>query len=136
MTKGILALSAVLSSIVMSCEVTVNDGMHYQRADAGIQKISFIVDTTYMLVSPGRLVACGLATNDGPGMVSSPWWVECQFYTDSTFTVVLGKSGAQIGVPLSPGQSAYWTISFSSGNVDVRRFPDFAVGDFKAVYSY
>jgi hypothetical protein len=137
--KGILALFAVLSLVMVSCEVTVHDGMIDQSAgsgtgDGGISNVTFSVDTTYMLASPGMLVARGLAKNSGSETISSPWYVECQFYTDSTLLIKLGVNDTQIGVPLSPGQSVYWTISFSSGNVDVRRFPDFRVSDMRALY--
>lgn len=137
--KGMLALSAVFSLVMVSCEVTVHDGMGDQPADsgtgdAGISNVTFTVDTTYMVASPGMLVARGLAKNDGSTTISSPWYVECQFYTDSTLLIKLGVNDTQIGVPLSPGQSVYWAISFSSGNVDVRRFPDFRVSDMRALY--
>ena len=56
------------------------------------------------------------------------------FYADSTMSTILGNNDAQIGVPLSPGQSAFRMITLSSTNVDVRRFPNFKVGDFSVVY--
>ncbi|HQT92329.1 MAG TPA: hypothetical protein PL001_09925 [Candidatus Kryptobacter bacterium] len=137
--KGMLALSAVFSLVMVSCEVTAHDGMvdqpaDYGTGDAGISNVVFTVDTTYMVASPGMLVARGQAKNTGSGTISSPWYVECQFYTDSTLLIKLGVNDTQIGVPLSPGESVYWAISFSSGNVDVRRFPDFRVSDMRALY--
>lgn len=132
--KRMFALLAVFSLVSISCEVTTNDGTADQPGDTDIKNVSFTIDTTYMLSSPGMLVARGLATNNGPGTVSSPWWIECQFYTDSTMLVKLGGNDDQISVPLSPGQSAYWMITLTSSNVDVRRFPDFKVGDFRATY--
>ncbi len=134
--KGMLALSAIFSFIFISCEVTANDGPVSVDLPAGtdINNVSFTVDTTYMIASPGMLVARGLATNDGSSTISSPWYVECQFYTDSTLLVKLGGNSCPIGVPLSPGQSVIWKIDFSSSNVDVRRFPAFMVSDFKATY--
>ena len=137
--KGMLALSAVFSLVIASCEVTVHDGVVDQSGDSGtgdggISNVTFSIDTTYMVASPGMLVARGLAKNAGTVTISSPWYVECQFYTDSTLLVKLGGNDTQIGVPLSPGQSVYWAISFSSGNVDVRRFPDFTVSDMRALY--
>ena len=137
--KGMVALSAVFSLVMVSCEVTVHDGMGDQptdsgTGDAGISNVTFSVDTTYMVASPAMLVARGLAKNNGSTTISSPWYIECQFYTDSTLLIKLGVNSTQIGVPLSPGQSVYWAISLSSGNVDVRRFPDFRVSDMRALY--
>jgi hypothetical protein len=128
------ALVASLSFAFVACEVTTNDGTVEQYTDTGIKNVSFTVDTTYMVASPGMLVARGLAKNGGTATITSPWRVECQFYTDSTLLVKLGVNSTGIGVPLSPGQSAYWMISFASSNVDVRRFPGFKVADFKATY--
>ncbi len=132
--KGMLVLSAVFSIVMVSCEVTVHDGGIDQSGGAGISNVIFTVDTTYMVSSPAMLVARGMARNDGSSTITSPWWVECQFYTDSTLLVKLGASDFQIGVPLSPGQSTYWMINLYSSNVDVRRFPDFKVSDFRALY--
>ena len=134
--KGMLALSAMFSFIFISCEVTANDGPVSvdQPAGTDINNVSFTVDTTYMIASPGMLVARGLATNDGSSTISSPWYVECQFYTDSTLLVKLGGNSCPIGVPLSPGQSTFWTIYFSTTSVDVRQFPNFRIGDLRAIY--
>ncbi len=139
--KGVLALSAIFSFILISCEVAANDGpvsvdqpADSGIGDVGISNVTFTVDTTYMVASPWILVARGLAKNAGSGTISSPWYVECQLYTDSTFLIKLGGNYNQIGVPLSPGQSVYWSIIFSSSNVDVRRFPDFKISDMRALY--
>lgn len=132
--KSVLALSALLSIVSFSCEVTTNEGVVNPQMDSQIGNVSFTLDTTYMVSSPGMLVAKGTAKNNGTETISSPWYVECSFYTDSTLTVVLGDGDDQIGVPLSQGQSAYWMISLSSANVDVRRFPAFRVGSFRATY--
>lgn len=135
MIKRILAMTGAFSLFVISCEVTSNEGVVVKPGVTQIGNVTFTVDTTYMLASPGTLVASGTARNDGSGTISSPWYVQCSFFSDSTESVVLGSGNAQIGVPLSPGQSAYWTIRFSSDNVDVRGFPEFCVDDFRATYS-
>ena len=112
----------------------MHDAYVVQPTEPGLQNVVFTVDTTYMLSSPGTLVAQGLATNNGAGTISSPWYVECTFYTDTTSRIVLGNNDYQVGVPLSPGESVYWRIELSSSNVDVRRFPNFTVGTFRAYY--
>lgn len=132
--KRVFGLPVVLSLVLAACEVTVHDASIVQPTQPGIQNVVFTVDTTYMLSSPGTLVAQGLATNSGTGAISAPWYVECTFYTDTTLSIVLGSNDYQVGVPLSPGESVYWRIEFSSSNVDVRRFPNFTVSTFRAYY--
>ncbi len=72
--------------------------------------------------------------NNGTSAISPPWYVECQFYTDSTFTLKIGGNNTLLSVPLNPGQGTFWTISFSSTNVDVRNYPKFRVKDQRAIY--
>ncbi len=129
-----LLMPAILSLALVSCEVTMHDSPVGPPPGTGIAGVSFTVDTTYMLVNPATLVAKGTVKNTGTGNISSPWYVTCFFYSDSTMSAILGNNDNQIGVPLSPGQSTFWMITLSSTNVDVRRFPDFKVGDFSAVY--
>ena len=127
-------LPAICSTILVSCEVTTHDGPVGPPAGNGIDNVSFVVDTTYLLASPAMLVAKGVVKNTGTGNINSPCYVDCYFYTDSTTSVTLGSNDEKSGVPLSPGQSAFWMITLSSPNVDARRFPNFAVSNFGALY--
>ena len=132
--RSVHFLPAILSVTLLSCEVTMHDGPVGPPQGTGIADASFVVDTTYMLASPAMLVAKGTVKNTGTGNFSSPWYVECYFYADSAMSAILGNNSEQIGVPLSPGQSTYWMITLTSTNLDVRHFPNFKVGDFRAVY--
>lgn len=132
--KRVLFLLLSLSLISLSCELTTNDGPVTVPIDPGIPGVSFTVDTTYMVASPAMLVAKGIVSNNGPASISSPWYVKCTFFADTGRTVVLGTNDTRIGVPLSGGQAAYWMITLSNSNVDVRRFPNFTVGGFTATY--
>jgi hypothetical protein len=91
------------------------------------------VDTTYVSYY-GSLVAAGTVTNKGTVAITPPWYVECEFYTDSTLTLKMGGNNTQMSVPLSPGQGTFWNISFSSTNVSVQNYPNFRVSDLRAVY--
>jgi hypothetical protein len=101
-------------------------------SDTEISRVAFVVDTTY--IGGSLLYAKGRVQNTGPNTISPTWYVEAQFYTDATYTTKLGGNYTSISVPLGPGQSTFWTISFSSSNVDVRKFPDFRVRDLRAIY--
>lgn len=82
----------------------------------------------------GTLIASGTAVNRGTGRVTSPWTIEGQFYTDSKMSTKLGGAATQIGVPLDPGQSVVWTLTYSSSTQDVKPYANFRVGDLRGIY--
>lgn len=130
--KYLILFLTFLSLVLISCdegETTVGSDH-----DTVIPNLSFIVDTTYLDAANSRLVAKGSVKNNGSNKVTSPWYVECQFYTNSSKTTKLGGNYTQIGVPLSNGQSTFWTINYSSSNVNVNDYPNFAVGDLRGIY--
>lgn len=118
--------------ILTSCEES--EPVVGSNESSTIQNLSIVVDTTYLDASNSRLIAKGSVKNNGNSEVTSPWHVECQFYTNSTRTIKLGGNYTQIGVPLSKNQSTFWTISYTSTNVNVNDYPDFAVGDLRGIY--
>lgn len=132
MKKFVLNLFILLSLYLVACdsvEPVVDD-----PKDTPISNLSFQVDTTYLDAANSRFVAKGSVKNNGSSKVTSPWYVECQFYTNSSKTTKLGGNYTQIGVPLSNGQSTLWTITYSSSNINVNDYPNFAVGDLRGIY--
>lgn len=131
--KGICAIAVLAALALASCDIGSGNSVVGSGVDTEIKGVTFTPDTTYVDASgSGQLVAQGLAKTSVN--ISAPWYVECQFYTDSTMTVKLGGNYTEIEVPLSPGQSTYWTIHFYTSTVDVRQFPDFRIGDLRAIY--
>jgi hypothetical protein len=100
--------------------------------DVIIENVSFKVDTTYLESS--SLYAKGQVTNLGNTTIQSPWFIEVQFYTDSTYKLKLGGAYTKIGVPLKSNQSTFWTLNFSTNNVDVNKYPNFRVNDLRAIH--
>lgn len=132
MKAFVFFLVIILTWLLLACdsaEPVVDDPQ-----DTVIPNLSFTVDTTYLDSNANRLVASGTVKNNGSAKVVSPWYVEAQFYTTKTGSSKLGGNYTQLGVPLSQGQSTFWTIYYSSSNVDVRNYPDFGVRDFKGIY--
>jgi hypothetical protein len=127
-------LSAVILFFLFNISCDSNDSIVGSNQDTSISNLLFTVDTTYLNSSGGVLVASGIVKNRSNNMVESPWYVEAQFYTDRSLRTKLGGNYTQIGVPLSRDQSTFWTISFSSSNVDVRNYPNFAVSDLRGIY--
>ena len=131
MKRAILALSVMSTIINISCE-QFGESTVGSASDTPIYTASFALDTTY--VSGSSLYATGKVTNTGSATINPPWYVEAQFYTDETYSIKLGGNYTTINVPLSRGQTTFWTISFRSSNVDVRNYPDFRVRDIRAIY--
>jgi hypothetical protein len=100
--------------------------------DVEIKNVSFTIDTTYLQSSV--LYAKGTVTNLGKTTIESPWYVEAQFYTDSTYKLKMGGNYTMIGVPLEPYQSTFWSISFSTTKIDVNQYPNFRISDLRAIY--
>lgn len=129
--SAFLIVMALFLFVSYSCE-SVGENTVGSPSDTEITRMAFFVDTTY--VSGSLLYARGRVQNNGSNGVSPPWYVEAQFYTDATYTTKLGGNNTSISVPLGPGQTTFWTISFTSSNVDVRNYPGFTVKDLRAIY--
>ncbi|MDT3696009.1 MAG: hypothetical protein ROY99_06410 [Ignavibacterium sp.] len=133
MKKTAAILFAVISLLLTSCEEN-NESVVGSTSDTSIPNLSFAVDTTYLNAANNQLVAKGTVINAGNSKVTSPWYVECQFYTNSSKTTKLGGNYTQIGVPLAKNESTFWTITYSSSNVNVNDYPNFAVGNLRGIY--
>jgi hypothetical protein len=100
--------------------------------DVEISGLVFTIDRSY--VSGTTMYANGTVRNDGSGKVTSPWFVEGQFYTDSTYTMKLGGSNIQITVPLNQGQGTVWNLSFTPSQISAQYYPRFKVSDLRGIY--
>ena len=78
----------------------------------------------------------GMITNTGDTTILAPWWVEAEFYSDSTFTLILGGDQQSFNVNLQPGVSIQWTLSYSDPDkVEFESYPYFAIDNFRAFIS-
>ncbi len=127
----LLSVSLSLSLMCFGCQQSTDSTVGSSQ-DTQIPNTTVVVDTTY--VASTLLYARGRVINNGTSSITPPWYVECQFYTDSTFTYKLGGNYTQISAPLDPGQGTFWTVSFSSSNVNVQQYPKFKVKDQRAIY--
>ena len=97
-----------------------------------ISDVQFVV--TFQDTANGSLVASGTVLNTGTVPIGVPWYVAADFYVDAAFTIRLGTGSTEILTPIEPNQSTFWTIEFSSPNVDVYDYPTFYVTNIKAYY--
>lgn len=103
------------------------------QGNTNINHVSFTV--TELEVTSSSLTAKGTVKNTGSKTITSPWYIEAQFYTDSTYSIKLGGNRTQIGVPLESGLQTIWTITFSDPDIAEGDYPNFRVSSFRAYYN-
>ncbi len=123
-------LIASLSFFAFMCEKS--DPVVGSNKDVEISGLVFTLDRSN--ISGATMYANGTVRNNGSGQVNSPWLVEGQFYTDSTYTMKLGGSNVQINVPLESGQGTIWSLSFYSNQGNIPTYPKFKVGNLRGIY--
>ena len=86
--------------------------------------------------SGGYLELSGRAKNISSNKtISSPWYIECQFYADGDKILKLGGDNVRITYPLEPAQEALWTIRWfptNESNINLDDYPDFTYDDLRA----
>ena len=120
----------IIFLLLLSCKTPTN--IVGSDEDEEIKSISLIIDSTYL--NGSTMVAKGMATNNGYKKITSPWYIEGQFYTDASHKIKLGGTYTEIGVPLESGQSVLWKLSFSSSEINLREYPNFTVDDVRGIY--
>ena len=121
----------VLLLLLAACELPTESTVGSPE-DTPITGLTLSVDSTYL--SGSVMVARGRVWNNGSSATVPTWYVEAVFYTDATFSTKLGGNSTAMNFGLDPGQSSFWSISFSTSAVDVRQFPNFRVKDVRGVY--
>ena len=81
------------------------------------------------------LTATGMITNTGDTTILATWWVEAEFYSDSTFTLILGGEQQFFNVNLGSGVSKQWTLNYSDPDIVESDYPNFAINNFRAFIS-
>lgn len=126
----VLILSS-LSFYAFSCGVESNPVVGSNK-DVEISGLVFTVERSY--ISGTTMYASGTVRNNGPLKVTSPWVIEGQFYTDSTYIIKIGGSNVQINVPLESGQGTLWSLSLYPGQGNSQTYPNFKVGNLRGIY--
>jgi len=135
-SKCALVLLTIFFSILLigsSCENGNNTIVGSTQGNTDINNVSFIV--TELEVSSNSLKASGTVKNTGSSTITSPWYVEAQFYADSTLSLKLGGNNSRIGVPLESGLQTIWSITFSDQNIAEGDYPNFRVSNLRAYYT-
>ena len=127
-----------LSIVIYSFFFTINcgDGVIGSESNQTISHIEWSLgtpdDSTGYVVSNSSLKATGIIKNIGDSTILAPWYIEAEFYTDSTFSFLLGGDQHSFNVNLHSNTSTFWTLQFSSSEIVESNYTDFAIKNFRA----
>ena len=127
-----------LSIVIYSFFFTINcgDGVIGSESNQTISHIEWSLgtsdDSTGYVVSNSMLKATGIIKNIGDTTIMAPWHIEAEFYTDSTFSFLLGGDQYSFNVNLNTNTSTFWTLQFSSSEIVESNYTNFAIKNFRA----
>jgi len=107
--KNILVIISIL--LLFNCNNTIGSDDVIE-----LTNLEFSIDVEKNVTSTALIVQ-GSVINLGTTKVSSPWYIEGMFYSDSNFTTILGGASQTVNVPLESGVNYNWTLSFSSSDI-------------------
>ena len=80
------------------------------------------------------LTARGTIKNTGNSKKNPAWYVEGDFYSNSTQSFKLGGDNTYFNYSLGAGETTGWELMFSSTNYDESQYPNFSVSNLRAYY--
>ena len=107
--KKFLVIISIL--LLISCNNTIGSDDVNE-----LTNLEFTIDDEKE-VTTTALIVKGSVINTGTTKVSSPWYIEGMFYSDTNFTTILGGANQIINVPLESGVNYNWSLSFSSNDI-------------------
>lgn len=126
----IILIIAALTFLGSSCEEDPIIG-----PDPGKDPISVSFTVTSQQVTSTKLSVSGKVKNTGSSTITAHWFVEGQFYSDNTYTLLLGGDVTTINLPLNPGVETLWNLELSDPDIAEGNYPNFAVKDLVAYYT-
>jgi len=134
MYKSYLLISLIVCVIMMV--ISCGDGVIGSKSNRTISHIEWslgtLQDSTGYVVTNSGLKATGTITNVGDTTILAPWYIEAEFYVDSTFLFILGGDQVSYNENLYVNNSRFWTLEFSSSEIDESLYQDFAIKNFRA----
>ncbi len=128
-----LIISMALLSLFASCGDTTAplEEEVGSSVTVAIPYLSFNPESTY--IEKGIMTVEGTVLNMGTTQIDPTWYVEAQFFSDSTFSVKLGGNLDTLLLPLKPGEQALWKVRFTSTAVDPNKYANFRVSNIRGV---
>ena len=112
--------------------ISCGDGVIGSESNSTINHIEWSLDSNGYVVTNSGLKATGTITNIGDTTILAPWYVEAEFYEDSTFSFILGGDQQYHDVNLYVNVGRPWTLEFSSSDIVESNYTDFAIKNFRA----
>ncbi|MDP7465362.1 MAG: hypothetical protein QF795_03445 [Candidatus Marinimicrobia bacterium] len=128
--KKITLLIGITVCVIML--ISCGDGVIGSESNSTINHIEWSLDSNGYVVTNSGLKATGTITNIGDTTILAPWYVEAEFYEDSTFSFILGGDQQYHDVNLYVNVGRPWTLEFSSSDIDAWNYTDFAIKNFRA----
>ena len=132
--KKITLLIGITVCVIML--ISCGDGVVGSESNRTINHIEWslgtLQDSTGYVVTNSGLKATGTITNVGDTTILAPWYIEAEFYVDSTFLFILGGDQVSYNENLYVNNSRFWTLEFSSSEIDESLYQDFAIKNFRA----
>ena len=109
-----------------------------------IDHIEYTIENQYVSGSGDYFMVWGYLTNVGDTTINTIWNIDVSFYTDSSFTQLLGIETREIWEDIKPGETINWgeslhpeTYADSSFTHEINPsdYPNFAVKDIVFYYN-
>jgi len=125
--------SCILLTLIMIC---IFQNCEDSLVTTGEQDVDVINNMAFALTSKTftstTLTVIGTVTNNGSSTVYPTWYVEGDFYADSTFALKLGGDNYEMTYTLAPGETASWQLKFFSDLYTESDYPHFGIKNLRA----
>jgi len=127
--KSIIKIVMILLTVmfILSC----NESNVVGADDVSVLEDANFEITEYLYTST-ELIVKGTVINDGDDTFYPPWYIEAEFYADSTFTTKFGGTRTIINYSLASGENTLWQLTYSSSLIIESDYPDFAIKNLRA----
>ena len=127
--KSIITIVAILmfAMFMVSC----NESNVVGADDVSVLEDATFTITEYLFTS-SEFIVKGSVSNDGESTFYPPWYIEAEFYADSTFTTKFGGTRTTKNYSLAPGEDTPWQLNYSSNLIVESDYPNFAIKNLRA----
>ena len=127
--KSIITITVIILTVIFT--VSCNES-----SVVGADDVSVLDDANFeiteSLFTSTELIVKGTVSNDGDDTFYPPWYIEAEFYADSTFTTKFGGTRTTVNYSLASGENTLWQLTYSSSLIIESDYPNFAVKNLRA----
>ena len=127
--KSIITILAILFAAMFM--VSCNESNVVGADDVSVLEDASFNITEYLFTST-ELIVKGTVSNDGDDTFYPPWYIEAEFYADSTFTTKFGGTRITKNYSLATGENTLWQLTYSSSLIVESDYPNFRIKNLRA----